>query len=116
MLQSAPTGIALPLPLSTTAPKQRVQRQLVPAVTQAFTGPLVNSHNLVIPVRANQPVHLPPKAKNKHRYIDLSPNEIRKIPMQKFKCIGMQFMDDEDQFDTVTGVVKCIVRHKNPKR
>jgi hypothetical protein len=92
-----------------------VRKQEAPTSTQAVTDPLVNSHNLVIPARANQPVHLPPKAKNKHRYVELSPDEIRKISKQSFKCVGMQFMDDEDPFDTATGVVTGIVRHKKSK-
>jgi hypothetical protein len=114
VLQSAPTSIAPALPISVTVPLQRVRKQRVPT-TQAVTSPPATSATLIIPVRANQPVYLPPKAKNKHRYVDLSPDEIRKISMKKFKCIGMQFMDDEDPFDTATGVVTSIVRHKKSK-
>ncbi len=115
VLQSAPTGIAFPLPLSTPASKQRVQKQKSPTATQAVSDPLVNSNTLIIPARATQPVRLPPKPKSKHHYVDLSPDEIRKISKQKFKCVGMQFMDDEDQFDTATGVVIGLVRHKKSK-
>jgi hypothetical protein len=119
VLQSAPTGIAsaLPqplLPITTAPPKQRVRKQRVPEATQAVTAPLVDSDKLIIPIR-DQPVNLPPKPKNKHRYIELSPVEIRRISKQQFKCIGMQFLDDEDQFDTATGVVTSIVRHKKSK-
>ena len=116
-----PPPLPTPLPPTTdTTPlqrvrKQRVRKQRVPDDAQAVTVPLSVSDTIVIPVRANQPVSLPPKPKNKHHYVELSPVEIRKIPKHKFKCIGMQFMDDEDQFDTSTGVVADIVRHKKSK-
>jgi hypothetical protein len=120
VLQSDHNGVAPALPLSTTVPLQRVKKQArktVPATKQAVTTPVVttppiNSSTMVIPMQVNQPVNLPPKPKRKHQYIDLSPAEIRKISKRQFKCIGMQFMDDEDQFDTTTGVVTCIMRHK----
>ena len=114
VLQSDYMGIAPALSSSTTAPLQKVQKkshQMVPATTQAVTVPPISS-TIVIPVQVNQPVNLPPKSKNKHRYLELSPAEIRKVAKRQFRCIGMQFMDDEDQFDTSTGVVTCIVKHK----
>jgi hypothetical protein len=118
VLQSDHTGIAPALPPSTTAPLQRVQKrtpQKKSASTKEVAAPPTNSNTLIIPVRPGQPVTLPPKPKNKHRYLDLTPVEIRKISKQKFNRIGMQFLDDEDQFDTITGVVTCIQRHKKSK-
>jgi len=120
VLQSDPTSIAPALPICVNEPlqrvrKQRVRKQRVPEATLPVTAIPNNSDSLIIPIRLNQPVNLPPKPKNKHRYIELSPVEIRQISKQQFKCIGMQFLDDEDQFDTSTGVVTSIVRHKKSK-
>jgi hypothetical protein len=51
-----------------------------------------------------------------HQYLTLTPAEIHKIPKPKFKCVGMQFVDDVDPQDTATGVVTGIVRHKKSKK
>ncbi len=117
ILQSDHTGIAPALQPSATTPPQTVQkraRQRKPLPTQAVVTPLVGNM-LIIPARSSQPVTLPPKPKNKHWYVDLSPVELRKISKQTFNRIGMQFMDDEDQFDTATGVITCIQKHKKSK-
>jgi coenzyme F420-reducing hydrogenase gamma subunit len=38
------------------------------------------------------------------------------VPKPKFKLIGMQFIDDEDPDDIVTGTVVSIVRHKKSRK
>ena len=38
------------------------------------------------------------------------------MPKPKFKRIGMQFIDDEDPDDIVTGTVVSIVRHKKSRK
>ena len=47
-------------------------------------------------------------------YLALSPVEINNIVKPKFKCVGMQFIDDEDPLDVA--VVTSIVRHKKSKK
>jgi len=136
VLQRAHTGIAPALPSDTTAPLQRVPiqrvpaapRQRVPAVTlPAVTltavpssinnnSPTAPADPIVLPFRSNQPLSLPPKPRNKHNYLSLSPVEIRQIAKPKFKCIGMQFVDNSDPLDTATGVVTSIARHKKSRK
>jgi Reverse transcriptase (RNA-dependent DNA polymerase) len=142
VLQRAHTGIAPALPSDITAPLQRVlaaPRQRVPtasrqravtlpaatlpAVTLTAVPSLINNNlptvqagPIVIPFRPNQPAHLPPKPRNMHQYFTLSPAEIHKISKPKFKCVGMQFVDDADPQDTSSGVVTSIVRHKKSNK
>ena len=139
-LQRAHTGIAPALPPDTTAPLQRVpaatplqrvptaSRQRVsvvalPAVPLTVVPTLINNNSptvqvdpIVIPFRPNQPGCLPPKHMSMHQYFTLSPAEINKISKPKFKCVGMQFVDDVDPQDTSTGVVTSIVRHKKSNK
>ena len=116
-------GIAPALPSVATAPLQRVPTAQVQRVPAPQTAPPTNNNlptaqvnPIVIPARANQPLQLPPKTRNRHKYIQLSPAEINKIAKPKFKCVGMQFIDDEDPSDVATGVVTSIVRHKKSKK
>jgi hypothetical protein len=142
VLRRPHTGIAPALPQDITAPLQRVlaaPRQRVPtasrqravplpaatlpAVTLTAVPSLINNNlptvqagPIVIPFRPNQPAHLPPKPRNMHQYFTLSPAEIHKISKPKFKCVGMQFVDDADPQDTSSGVVTSIVRHKKSNK
>ena len=99
------------------APLQRVPVVAQPADTPTATAPVTNNNaQIVIPNRPNQPLALPPKSRNMHQYLTLTPAEIHKIPKPKFKCVGMQFVDDVDPQDTATGVVTGIVRHKKSNK
>ena len=116
-------GIAPALPPGTTAPLQRVpaaQVQRVPAPQTAPPStnnlPTTHVHPIVIPVRVNQPIQFSPKPRNRHTYLSLTPAEINQIAKPKFRCVGMQFIDDEDPSDVATGVVTSIVRHKKSKK
>ena len=51
-----------------------------------------------------------------HQYFTPTPAEIHKISKPKFKCVGMQFVDDSDPLDSATGVVTSIVRHKKSNK
>ena len=92
------------MPASQTAPPTNNN------VPEAHVNPIV------IPARVNQPLQFPPRTRNRHVYLALSPVEINNIVKPKFKCVGMQFIDDEDPLDVATGVVTSIVRHKKSKK
>ena len=117
VIQRPHTGIAPALPPDTAAPLQRVAVVAQPAATLTATAPATNNTApIVIPFRPHQPSHLPPKTRNMHQYFTLSPAEIHKISKPKFKCVGMQFVDDADPQDTSTGIVTSIVRHKKSNK
>ena len=103
-----------------TTPEGTAQVQRVPApqTTPPTNNNLPTAHvnPIVIPARANQPLQFPPRTRNRHVYLALSPVEINNIAKPKFKCVGMQFIDDEDPLDVATGVVTSIVRHKKSKK
>jgi hypothetical protein len=109
-----------------TVPLQRVRKQAPSAASNLLkpstiiTQPAVclpaSISPLVIPLRANQPISLPRKPRSQHSYFNLSPQEINNVPKPKFKRIGMQFIDDEDPDDIVTGTVVSIVRHKKSRK
>ena len=106
-----------------TPPLQRVPVDTQPVVTPAAIVPSSNNNlttlhvdPIVLPLRPNQPSCLPPRLRNMHQYFTLTPAEIHKVSKPKFKCVGMQFLDDADPQDTSTGVVTSIVRHKKSNK
>ena len=108
--QRVPTGQLQRVP---AVQPQRVptdQHQRVPtAHTNAPTS-------ITLPLQVNQQVRPPTKPRNRHQYFDLSDAEVNKLPKITFNHIGKQFVDDEDPFDTATGVITNIVRHKKSRK
>ncbi len=109
--QSQRVSASSPQKLSTVQP-QRVQVPTVPLQRVQTDFPA----DITIQLQPNQQVRPPLKLKSKHHYLKLSDADINKLPKSTFRCIGKQFVDDEDPADTTAGVAVGIERHKKSRK
>ena len=113
-IQRVSTGSA-PMQLTPPAALKRVSTGNAPTLLIPLVAPTQTDPSVHITVSPNQVISMPPKTRA-HAYLTLSPAEINKLSSPTVKCIGMQFIDNQDPDDTATGTVTEIMRHKKTRK